>query len=100
MLNFFQTANQTVRMPASISASVRSRNTEECGLFPAMAALPTTFYNQLCKLLATESVIKSNTWKVQLQNRDASTHNHKTNVTDLNNTYIFGSKLIGIRLCL
>ena len=66
MLKFLQITNQTVRMPTQISPSVRSRNTEKCGFFPSMAALPTTFYHRLYTILATESVIKPNTWKFQL----------------------------------
>jgi len=87
-------------MPAQISPSVRSRNTEKCGFFPAMAALTAIFCHRLYTILATESVIKANAWKVQHWNTDAITLNHITNDTDLNNTYIFGSKLIGTTLCL
>ena len=73
-------------MPAQISPSVRCRNTENCGFFPAMAALPATFRDRLNTILATDSVIIPNTWKVQQWNTDAITLNHMTNDTDLNNT--------------
>jgi len=65
-------------MPAQISPSVRSKNTEKYGFFPAMAALSATFCHWLYTILATESVIKPNTWKVQQWNRDAITLNNIT----------------------
>jgi hypothetical protein len=73
-------------MPAEISPSVRSKNTEKCGFFPAMAALPAIFCHRLYTILAIKSVVKPNTWKVQQWYRDAITLNHITNDTDLNNT--------------
>jgi len=62
MLKFLKRkSNQRVRMPAQISPSVRCRNTENCGFFPAMAALPATFRDRLNTILATDSVIIPNT---------------------------------------
>jgi hypothetical protein len=73
-------------MPVQISPSVKSKNTENCDFFPAMAALPATVCHWLYTILATESVIKPNTWKVQQWYRDAITLNHAIKYTDLNNT--------------
>jgi len=52
-------------MPALISPSVISKNIEKRGFFPAMAALPAIFLHQLYTILATEGIVKTNTWKIQ-----------------------------------